>query len=236
MRALLSAKEVDSLPAENGKVLLLLRALSPRIVERMRRSRYTDAVSFHRRLTETEWLLLREAGIPAAVAYERLVGWDGSHVTIPVFSYDRKVLFFERAVWGESGLLELIPQRGWKAALYGVHLLRSAPRQVILTEGIPESLVLAGQSFAALSGTGDGRSFREEWVPLLRGVREVFVCFRRCEESLRRAEEIALMIPQATVVQLPEEVGEGGGVGDFFVRLGRERREFLRLLSLSGYA
>ncbi len=200
----------------------------------MTQTKYNEAVALHRRLSETEWLLLREAGIPAAVAYERLIGWDGKHITIPVFSYDRKVLFFEHATWGENDLLEIVPQKRAGAALYGVHLLRSAPARVILTEGISESLVLAGQSFAALSSTGTGRSFKEEWVPLLRGVREVFVCFRRSAESLKPAEEIASLIPQAIVVHLPEEVGEGGGVGDFFVRLGRERIDFLRLLSLAG--
>jgi hypothetical protein len=202
----------------------------------MIRSRYNEAVSLHRRLTETEWLLLRESGIPAAVAYERLLGWNGEYITIPVFSYDRKVRSFEYAFWGEDDQLEVVPRRGARLALYGLHLLRSAPSQVILTEGIVESLVLAGQSFAALSSTGTGHSFKEEWVPLLRGVREVYICFRRSEESLKKAEQIAFLIPQATVVHLPEEVGEGGGVGDFFVRLGRTRREFLRLLSLAGYA
>ena len=180
--------------------------------------------------------MLREAGIPAAVAYERLLGWDGEHITIPVFSYDRKVQFFEYAVWRDDDRLEVVSKQGRRLALYGVHLLRSAPSQAILTEGIVESLALAGQSFAALSATGAGRGFKEEWVPLLRGVREVYICFKRTEESLRRAEQIAFMIPGAVVVHLPEEVGDGGGVGDFFVRLGRSRREFLRLLSLAGYA
>ena len=202
----------------------------------MTQSKYNEAVALHRRLSEAEWLLLREAGIPAAVAYERLLGWDGKHITIPVFSYDRSVLFFERAAWGEKDLLEILPQKGGRTALYGLHLLRSAKSRVILTEGMAESLVLAGESFAALSSTGTGRSFKEEWIPLLRGIREVFVCFRRSEESLKRAEEIASLIPQAIMVHLPEEVGEGGGVGDFFVRLGRSRLEFLRLLSLAGHA
>lgn len=217
-------------------ILLLVPKRSPHTLERMPQPRFKQAIALHRNLSETEWLLLREAGIPAAVVYERLLGWDGKHVTIPVFSYDRRVLFFEYATWGENDLLEVVPRQDGNVALYGQHLLRSAPSQVIITEGIAESLVLAGQSFAALSATGSGRSFKEEWVPLFRGVREVFVCFRCSEKSLRRAEEISFLIPQATVVYLPEEVCDGGGVGDFFVRLGRSRREFLRLLSLSGYA
>lgn len=201
----------------------------------MTQSKYNEAVVLRGRLSEAEWLLLKEAGIPAPVAYERLLGWDGKHVTIPVLSHDRKVLFFERAVWGRDDLLEIVPQERDSVALYGGQLLRSKPSRVILTEGIPDALVLAGESFAALSAT-DGRSFKEEWVPLFRGVREVFVCFRRSEESLRRAEAVASLIPQAVVVDLPEEVGEGGGIGDFFVRLERSRLDFLRLLSLAGYA
>jgi hypothetical protein len=202
----------------------------------MSRARNNQAVSLHRRLTESEWLLLREAGIPAAIVHERLLGWNGEHITIPVFSYERDVLFFEHATWGDDDCLEMVPKRGGCVALYGAQLLRSAPSQVILTEGVTESLVLAGQSFVALSATGDGRSFKAEWVPLLRGVREVFVCFRHSDASLRRAEEISFLIPHATVVHLPEEVGEDGGVSDFFVRLGRTRREFLQLLALAGYA
>lgn len=221
--------------ATANKLRRLVLGRRSHTLEPMSQSRYNEAVSLHRRLSETEWLLLRESGIPAAVAFERLLGWDGKQITIPVFSYERKVVSFEHATWTGDDRLEVVPKKG-PLALYGVHLLRSAPSQVIITEGIIESLVLAGQSFTALSSTGTGRSFKEEWVPLLRGVREVFVCFRRSEESLRKAQEIAFMIPQATVVSLPEEVGEGGGVGDFFVHLGWERREFLRLLSLSGYA
>ena len=217
--------------------LLLVGDLHLATLERMTRHRYNEAVALHRRLSETEWLLLRESGIPAAVAHERLLGWDGEYITIPVFAYNRKeVLFFEHATWRDDDRLDVIPKKGGKLALYGMHLLRQAPAQVILTEGIVESLVLAGQSFVALSSTGTGQSFYEEWVPLLRGVREVFICFRHGEASLRRAEEIAFLIPEATVVTLPEEVGEGGGVTDFFVRLERSRRDFLGLLSLAGYA
>lgn len=219
-----------------GMFRLLSMTCPPRTLWCMTQAKYNQAVVLHRGLSETEWLLLREAGIPAALAYERLLGWDGQHVTIPVFSYDRKVLFFERATWGKNDLLEVLPEKGRKPVLYGVHLLRSKLSRVILVEGIGESLVLAGESFAALSSTGTGRSFKDEWVPLLRGVREVFVCFRRSEKSLKRAEEIASLIPQAIVVQLPEEVGEGGGVGDFFVRLERSRLDFLRLLSLADHA
>jgi len=202
----------------------------------MSQSRYNDAVYFNRQLTETEWLLLRESGIPAAVAYQFRLGWNGEYITIPIFSYDHKVDSFAYATWVKDDRLEVVPKRGEKLALYGQHLLRSSLSQVIITEGIVESLVLASQSFAALSSTGNGRSFKAEWVPLLRGVKEVYVCFRRSQASLKKAEEIAFLVPQAVVVHLPEEVGEGGGVADFFVRLGRTRREFLGLLSLAGYA
>lgn len=41
---------------------------------------------------------------------------------------------------------------------------------------------------------------------------------------------MARLIPHAKLVRLPEEVGEGGDVTDFFVLLGRSREEFEGLL------
>jgi hypothetical protein len=38
------------------------------------------------------------------------------------------------------------------------------------------------------------------------------------------------MVPRAKVVELPEEVGPGGDVTDFFVRLGRSEVQFVKLL------
>lgn len=38
------------------------------------------------------------------------------------------------------------------------------------------------------------------------------------------------MLPRAMIVELPNEVGEGGGASDFFVTLGRTKDEFERLL------
>jgi hypothetical protein len=42
---------------------------------------------------------------------------------------------------------------------------------------------------------------------------------------------VSLMIPQAKVVELPEEVGNAGDVTDYFVRLKHSREDFLQLLN-----
>src|SRR5207247_221374 len=44
------------------------------------------------------------------------------------------------------------------------------------------------------------------------------------------AERVASLIPHARIVELPEEVGEGGDITDFFVRLGKTREDFQKLL------
>jgi hypothetical protein len=44
------------------------------------------------------------------------------------------------------------------------------------------------------------------------------------------AERVARLIPHARIVHLPDEVGEGGDVTDFFVGLGKSREEFEQLL------
>ena len=64
----------------------------------------------------------------------------------------------------------------------------------------------------------------------IRSIPQVYACFDRDQAGRNGAMLVTLMIPHAKVIELPEEVGEGGDVTDFFVRLKRSPEEFMRLL------
>src|SRR5262249_47386361 len=82
----------------------------------------------------------------------------------------------------------------------------------------------------AVTSTGGAGAFRQEWVSEFEPIPEVFICFDRDEAGRNGALRIGQMMPRARLVELPEEVGAGGGVTDFFVPLGHSREEFLKLL------
>ena len=192
--------------------------------------KFSQAVKYHRNLPPDFWLDLESQGIPAAVIHSRLIGWDGEYVTIPIFSRDRKVVGFEYATFDENGRLVMMPQEGPGPYLYGEPVLNLNPQEVVLTESIAESLILSGHGFNALSATGDGLSFRKEWAPALQKVPNVFLCFKRCSESIQAALGVRELVPEARIVTLPPEVGQGGGLYEFFVEVEGTAEDLRQLL------
>jgi hypothetical protein len=190
----------------------------------------SQAVKNHHNLPPDFWLDLESQGIPAAVIHSRLIGWDGELITIPIFSRERKVIGFEYATLDESGRLVAMPQERPGPYLYGEPVLNVNSQEVILTEGVSESLILSGHGFSALSATGDGLSFRREWASSLRKIPNVFLCFKRSSESIQAALCIRELVPHARIVTLPPEVGQGGGLYEFFVGLEGSAEDFRQLL------
>lgn len=191
----------------------------------------SQAVTYHRNLPLDFWFDLENQGIPGAVIHSRLIGWNGEHVTIPIFSRGRKILSLEYGAFDESGRLVVLPQERQRPHLYGEPILNLNPHEVLLAEGVIESLILSGKGFNALSTTGDGFSFRPEWAPVFRKVPRVFLCFKRRSESVQAALGMREFVPHARIVTLPPEVGQGGGLYEFFVELEGTAADFRQLLT-----
>src|SRR5207245_7297411 len=69
------------------------------------------------------------------------------------------------------------------------------------------------------------------WIDAFAEIFEVYVCFDRDYAGRQGVLRVAGMIAHAKIVELPEEVGRGGDVTDFFVRLAKTRGDFESLLS-----
>jgi DNA primase len=97
-------------------------------------------------------------------------------------------------------------------------------------EGEFDRLVLEANGFKAVTSTGGARAFRKEWTKEFENIPEVYICFDNDEAGKNGALRVGRFIQHAKIVELPQEVGDGGDVTDFFVRLGRSREDFLKLL------
>lgn len=111
---------------------------------------------------------------------------------------------------------------GWDDVLYH-------PEEIVICEGEFDRLVLKAQGFRSVTSTGGARAFRPEWAKYFEPIAKVYICFDRDEAGREGALHVGQLIPHARIVELPEEVGEGGDVTDFFVRLGRTDEEFRKL-------
>jgi DNA primase len=190
------------------------------------------ALSYHRQLLDRIRAYLNARGIPDKLITRHLLGWTGLRISIPIQNRDGEIAFFKLARDPEDGpdvpKMYVMPRSSGE--LYGWEAVLAKPERIIICEGEFDRLVLEAQGFHAVTSTGGAGSFRAEWAKDFHPIPEVYICFDRDEAGRRGAERVARLIPQARIVELPEEVGDGGDVTDFFVRLGRSRDEFGSLL------
>lgn len=190
------------------------------------------ASSYHEALPARIRDYLNGRGITDEVIDLHVLGWDGQRITIPIPDRTGRIAFFKLAKDPEdrSRTPKMITPAGATAELYGWERLRVKPLSIVICEGEFDRLVLEGQGFGAVTSTGGAGVFRKEWTAAFLETPEIYVCFDRDEAGRRGAEGVARMIPQARIVRLPEEVGSCGDVTDLFVRLGKTREDFVRLL------
>ena len=96
----------------------------------------------------------------------------------------------------------------------------------VINEGECDSILLNSYGVPAITTTGGAGTFREEWIDLLQYCRRIFICYDLDKPGQDGASKVAKMIlskfPKKEVfnVNLPEELGKGGDVTDYFKKFG----------------
>lgn len=161
-----------------------------------------------------------------------LLGWNNWRITIPIFNHDGDFTFLKLAKDPEdkSQSPKMVTSQGAYAELYGWEHIIAKPSTVIICEGEFDRLVLESNQFRAVTSTGGAGNFRPEWAKEFEAIPNVYICFDRDEAGRRGALRVGWMIPHAKIVELPEEVGVGGDVTDYFARLRHTGDDFEKLL------
>jgi CHC2 zinc finger/Toprim-like len=190
------------------------------------------AIEYHENIPDRIRAYLNHRGIPNNLMNRYLLGYNGVRIAIPVFNRNGELAFFKLAKDPEDQTPspKMLATRGASAELYGWDRVLQRPSPIIICEGEFDRLVLESQGFAAVTSTGGAGTFRQEWAKEFEAIPEVYVCFDNDEAGRIGAARIGEMIPHARLIALPEEVGPGGDVTDFFVRLGKGRDDFLSLI------
>jgi len=192
-----------------------------------------QALRFHQYLPSRLWYYLTETrGLGEAIVHRELLGWNGSRITIPIRNERGEIFTFRlaRDPDGRGESPKMLSIRGTRPSLYGVETLRWKPSRVVICEGEFDRLVLLSHGFPAVTSTAGAHSFRAEWARYFEDIPEVYVCFDRDQAGEEGAARVAMLISHARVVTLPPKVGERGDVSDFFVRLGKGKDDFEKLL------
>ncbi len=190
------------------------------------------AERYHSALPDEIRRHLNGRGISDEQIDAKLLGWSGSRISIPVFGREGQVLFlrYAKAPADHSDSPKVMTPPLAPVELYGWEQLAKKPYRVVICEGEYDRLVLEAHRFAAVTSTAGAQTFRPEWARYFDDIRHVYICFDRDEAGEKAARKVQAILPRAVIVRLPDEVGPSGDISDFFVRLGKTRDDFERLI------
>jgi DNA primase len=197
------------------------------------------AERYHRFLPEEIRRYLRGRGIADEVIDRQLLGWTGKRIAIPIFGSDgREVVSFRfaKSPSDSSNSPKMLSQVGDGVELYGREVLQRDLYRVVICEGEFDRLVLESHGIPAVTSTGGANAFLPEWAPCFGRVKRIFICFDRDAAGEAGARNVKVILPQARIVGLPAQVGDGGDVTDYFVRLRKTRVDFDLLLAAAASA
>jgi len=196
---------------------------------------FTLAGEYHRNLPDRIIEYLHTRGISNEIITLHRLGWNGQRITIPVTNRDGVLVGFKLAKdpADTSDSPKMLTTRGTSLELYGWERVLAKPQRLVICEGEFDRLVLETHGIGAVTSTGGAGAFRAEWAADFASIPEVFLCFDRDEAGRRGALRVGQCVPHAKIGALPDEVGPGGDVTDFFARLGRTRDDFDKLLEVA---
>jgi DNA primase len=191
----------------------------------------STAEEYHQALPPRIREYLNGRGIPDVLVDFFLMGWTGTRISIPIFGREGQLVSFKfaKSPDDETDSPKMLASPGAKAELYGWEDVLYKPEEIVICEGEFDRLALKAQGFRAVTSTGGARVFRRDWAAEFGPIPHVYICFDRDAAGREGALQVGRLIPHGRLIELPEEVGEGGDVTDFFVRLGRTDDNFRAL-------
>lgn len=168
------------------------------------------------------------------------LGWDGKSVVTPIFDAkdnlvnlrfrrDPTIPSAKKSVWGIEG------RNG--ARIFNEKVIHEERfDSIIIAEGEPDGILLDQMGFRAISSTGGGGNFNDEWIAELVDCKEIYVCMDSDDEGIgfanKHAPKIAKTLPNSKVfnVHIPQIYPLCKDVTDFIVAGKKSKEDFEKLL------
>ncbi|MCE9643080.1 MAG: toprim domain-containing protein [Candidatus Andersenbacteria bacterium] len=192
--------------------------------------RFTDILvsQSHEAMPDNIRQYLNKRGIPDTVIADSKLGYGNFYgknwITIPIKDETGEYAYFKLRQDPNEGNEKITYPKG-EAQIYEWDTLKRTDAPLIICEGELDRLLLVGKGVNAITSTHGAGTFKQEWVPQLTAFQKIYVCFDQDEPGQKGAERVAKMLDNAGItevyfVTLPDEVGEGGDVTDYFTKFG----------------
>lgn len=176
---------------------------------------------------------LNARGIPDAVVDAHKLGWGKFYgkwwITIPIEDIYGAFSFFKLRQDPSVGNDKRTYPKGTEehpveAQIYGWDMLTSDAKRIVICEGELDRLALLSKNIPAITSTHGAMTFKQEWCEKAGKSRKIYICYDNDETGRKGAERVAKMLVESGgneifIVSLPNEVGDGGDITDYFVKL-----------------
>lgn len=110
-----------------------------------------------------------------------------------------------------------------EAQIYGWDTLASTAERILICEGELDRLALLSKDIPAVTSTHGAMTFKKEWCEKIGKGRKIYICYDNDEAGKKGAERVAKLLEntgnEIYIITLPQDVGEGGDITDYFVKL-----------------
>ncbi|MCL4390229.1 MAG: toprim domain-containing protein [Patescibacteria group bacterium] len=205
-------------------------ALNPRVSAVKPRSAKFGAVSAdacHLALTPDIRKYLNARGISDPVVDAFKLGWGKFYgkywITIPIKDIYGSFCFFKLRQDPNTGNDKMTYPKGIEAQIYGWEMLSENHDRIIICEGELDRLALISRNIPAITSTHGALTFKKEWVDKIGKGKKIYICYDNDEAGRKGSERVAKLLENSGneifIVTLPNEVGEGGDITDYLVKL-----------------
>ncbi|QQR77471.1 MAG: toprim domain-containing protein [Candidatus Moraniibacteriota bacterium] len=156
-------------------------------------------------------------------------------ITIPIKDTFGNYAFFKLRQDPNFGDDKITYPKGVSAQLYDwENLSKPGIDRLVLCEGEMDRLLLESKGIAAVTSTHGAGTFKEEWAEHFSQFSNVFVCYDNDTAGKKGAERAAGLIaelnaPETHIIHLPETLGAGGDITDYFTKHSGTTEELLSL-------
>ena len=170
-------------------------------------------------------------------------------ITIPIKDTDGEFYFLKLRQDPDDGDEKMSYPKGIEAQVYDWENLENPLEKVIICEGELDRLILISKGIAAVTSTHGAGTFKKEWLASFDRCQEIYICFDNDDAGKRGAERVVQMFIEGgrdsvKLITLPDEVGEGGDITDYFVKLngsvenlfGRYAKEYPEKIDVSKFS
>lgn len=173
---------------------------------------------------------LNARGITDPIIEEYKLGWGKFYgrwwITIPIKDIDGNFIFFKlrRNPSIDTKRKKMTYPKGVQAQIYDWQTLQNVTDRIVVCEGELDRLLLMSKGIAAITSTHGAGNFKEEWSEYLQKWPKIYVGYDNGEVGEKGAKRVLEMVGngpdhQTYKISLPEELGDGGDITDYFIKL-----------------